>query len=169
MTFIPDHTDVEIEEPVEAPQMPHEHPEAGVPTDPLHPSVHDIVVGCLAQALPCPVCGRTDPCRCVRPVDYSPTEARATLIEKALIHFGHLPDPGVGEAAFDPEETARWLADRSGHPRYVQVEDGWRRLIESENDVELASIHATRRVSGSEVETVKAAKSALLGWHQARH
>ena len=160
--MIPDHTDVEVDEPVEEPETP---------TAPTHthdrPGARDVILAALAQALPCPVCGRTDPCRCLRPADYSPTAERATLIEQALILYGHLPQPEGEAVAFDAIETAQWLADRSGFPRYTQVHEGWRRIIESEADVELATIKALQRVPTDEVEMVKAAKAALLAWHQA--
>lgn len=144
--------------PPAAPEAPHRHD---------RPSPHDIVVGALAQALPCPVCGRTEPCRCARPEGYSPTEARARLIVEALALFGHLP-PLEEEGAFDPEEVAQWLAERSGFPRYTQAEDGWRKILESERDVELAAIKAMQRVPSDEVEIVKGAKASLLAWHQSR-
>jgi len=111
------------------------------------------------------VCKHTTPCRCVRPDDYSPTETRAVLIEQALMHYGHLDRPEQSDA-FDPEEAARWLADRSGFPRYVGVEDGWHRLLEAEIDVELAAVKAMQRVASEDVALVRAAKAALLAWHQ---
>lgn len=161
--MIPEHDPIEVEEPVEEPTP--EKP--ATPVNPDRPALHDVLVACIAQRLPCPVCKRTDaPCRCVRPLDYSETNERATLIEQALRLYGYLP-PEEGESqGFDAAETAQWVADRSGHPRYVQVENGWQRLLESEADVELATIHALRRVPTDEVEMVKAAKAALLAWHQ---
>jgi hypothetical protein len=91
---------------------------------------------------------------------------RAELVEDALIAYGYLPEP-VEVSKFNAEETARWLAERTGFPRYALVADGWRRLLESEADVELAAAKAIGRVSGGEVEVVKGAKSALLAWHAA--
>lgn len=161
--MIPEHDPIEIEEPVEEPT--HDHPPA-TPVDPNRPALHDVLTACLAQRLPCPVCGRTDaPCRCVRPVDYSETHERATLIEQALRLYGFLPPEDDADRGFDAEETAQWLADRSGFVRYTQVKDGWRRLLEAEADVELATIKALPRVPSDEVEMVKAAKAALLAWH----
>lgn len=160
--MIPEHTDVEVDEPVDEPTVEaHTHAH-------MHdrPSAHDVILAAVAQALPCPVCGRTEPCRCVRPQDYSPTAERASLIEKALILYGHLPEPEGEAPVFDAEETAQWLADRSGFARYTQVHEGWRRLTEAEADVELATVYALRRVPTDEVEMVKAAKAALLAWHQ---
>lgn len=156
-----EHTPVEVETPVSTPG------DEGPPSPPPanRPSVRDVLVGCLSQRLPCPVCERLESCRCLPPEGYSPTGVRATLIEQALVLYGYLPDP-EHDHPFDAEETAEWLAGRSGHPRYVQVKDGWQRLIESEADVELAAIHAGRRVPSDEVDMVKAARAALLAWHQ---
>jgi hypothetical protein len=160
--MIPEHEPIEVAEPVaeEAAGSAHAHPPATG-----HPDVHGVLVACLAQTLPCPVCGRTEACRCARPPEYSATSERATLIEQALIHYGYLPDPKP-LPVFDEVETAQWLAERSGFARYTQVKDGWRRLIESEIDVEIATTNALRRVPTDEVEIVKAAKAALLAWHQ---
>lgn len=159
-----EHTEVEVDEPVDPPET-HEHPAA--PADPSRPALHDVLAACLAQRLPCPVCSRTEPCRCVRPLDYSETHERADLIEQALILYGYLPKPDDGSGGFDAEETAQWLANRSGFARYTQVEEGWRRLVEAEADVELAAIKAMKRVPSDEVEMVKAARAALLAWHEA--
>ena len=161
-----EYTDVEMAEPED---VDHEHGhEPQAPRPQGHPSAHDVILGALGQRLPCPSCGSLDPCRCA-PVDgYSPTEARATLIEQGLALYGYLPSPDDERAPFDPEEAAQWLADRSGFPRYTQVENGWRRILEAEADVELAAIKAQKRVPTDEVEMVKAAKAALLAWHQSK-
>jgi len=157
-----EHTDVEIDEgeaapPPESPQSPEGH----------RHSPHQIIVAALAQRLPCRNCGSIDPCRCVPVPESARTEERASIIEQALALYGYLPS-AEAERTFDPEETARWLADRSGFVRYTQVTDGWRRLIEAEPDVELAAIKALQRVPTDEVEMVKAAKAALLAWHQSK-
>lgn len=157
---IPEHDPIEVAEPgADAPGSAHAH----APADPNRPDLHGVLVACLAQVLPCPACGKTEPCRCLRPADYSATVERALLIESALVHYGFLPNPE--EAEFNAEEVAQWLAERSGFPRYT-MQDGWRKLLESEPDVEVATINAIRRVPTSEVEQVRAAKAALLSWHQ---
>lgn len=157
-----EHTEVEITEPEEVPT-----PTAGPIHVHDHPSALDIIRASLATPLPCPVCGRTDSCRCIRPEGHSIVDQQAALIEQALIQYRHLPDPeDAGE--FDPEEVAQWLAERSGFVRYTQVENGWKRLLEAEVDVELATLKALQRVPSSEVEMVKAAKAGLLAWHQSR-
>lgn len=128
------------------------------------PTPRAVIAACLAQAIPCTACGASQACDC--PERRPETEVRAELVEDALITYGYLPEP-VEVSKFNAEETARWLAERTGFPRYALVADGWRRLLESEADVELAAAKAIGRVSGGEVEVVKGAKSALLAWHAA--
>lgn len=46
------------------------------------------------------------------------------------------------------EEVARWLAEQSDHPRYVADKPGWRALLTSEVDVEVAYQAAMKRLGG---------------------
>lgn len=156
-----EHTEVEIDEGEEtpAPSPPHDH---------HHPSAHDVIVAALAQRLPCQHCGSIEACACPVAEERARIEERATLIESALATFRYLPTPGDEPEPFNAEETAQWLAERSGFVRYTQVKDGWKRLLEAEADVELATIKAMTRVPTSEVDMVKAAKAALLSWHSAK-
>lgn len=41
---------------------------------------------------------------------------------------------------------AQWLAEQSGHPRYTQIADGWKTLLVSSGDVEIAYNAALRRI-----------------------
>lgn len=128
----------------------------------------DVIVAALAVALPCPVCGREATCRCIKPAGYSATEERATLIEAALIEHGHLAPPERPATEQDIDDAARWLADKSRHPRYVDVEEGWRKLLESSADVELACACAARSASQSDVETIARVRGLLLAALAAR-
>lgn len=172
MTFIPEYDEPEMVEP-----EPHDHPQTveeperdpGGHRHPLGRSVAlEAIVRGLSEVPPCPVCGRTVPCRCLPPQGYSRVEAQGRLVEAALLAVGLLVEERIEPRPFDPEEVAEFLADRSGFARYTQVEEGWRRLMESEQDVEVAASYAMRRVSSGEVDMVKAAKAALLEWHQRR-
>jgi hypothetical protein len=44
------------------------------------------------------------------------------------------------------EQTAQWLAEQSDHPRYTQVTEGWRSLLSSPTDVDVAFTAATKRL-----------------------
>lgn len=136
----------------------HGAPQGGL-ADPLV-----IVREALAQPLPCPVCSRTEPCRCLRPEGYSKTAEQAALVVAALRHFGHLADepepPG-----FDPVGAARVLADRSGFARYEGR--GFATVMQSDADVDLAAHYATKRVHPSEVDMIRSARAGLLEWRKA--
>lgn len=165
--MIPDHTPIEMADEEPSQESPHEsagHHHHGPTAERV--AARDVIVAALAQRPPCPVCAAVTTCRCATPEGYSRTDAQAELIERALITYGHLPEPHV-EDPFDPEEVAHWLAERSGFARYI-VEDGWKRLMESDRDVELAAFKAQQRVPSGEVDMVKAGKAALLAWHQAK-
>jgi hypothetical protein len=62
----------------------------------------------------------------------------------ALAGLGLLTGTPPGTAVPDPEEDARWLASRSGHPRFADG-DGWQRLLTSEVDIEMAYRVAVER------------------------
>ena len=94
----------------------------------MQPSAHDVVRAVLATRLPHPSASPDD---------------RATLIVAALIEHGHLPRPDHTHTptADDVEEFAQWLAERSQFPRYT-TPDGWRRIIASPTDVNVATAKA---------------------------
>lgn len=132
------------------------------------PTARDVIVAALAVPLPCPVCGRAETCRCVKPEGYSLTEERATLIEAALVQEGHLRAPAAEVSQADLDEAAMYLAARSRHPRYTQTEDGWRKLFQAEPDVEMAYHHATKNAPQSEQEPLSRAKNLLVTFHASR-
>lgn len=166
----PEMVEDDAQEAEAAPQEPQEaeHAHQAHPEPAARSAALDAIVRGLAEVPPCPVCSRTTPCRCLPPQGYSRVEAQGRLVEAALRAVGLLPDEHVEPRPFDPAEVAEFLAERSGFPRYTQVEDGWKRLIESEADVNTAAAYAMQRVSSGEVDMVKAARAALLEWHAAR-
>lgn len=94
-----------------------------------------VVKAALMQPVPCPECGGTKPCRCLTATG-ARLDWQADLIVQALAAAGLLtatqdttPDDS------DIEDTARWLAEQSRHPRYVAVTDGWRQLLDSEANI----------------------------------
>jgi hypothetical protein len=119
-----------------------------------NPTAHAVITAALAQPLP---------------GDQQDVHQRAVLIEAALIQHGHLPEPqGAAQAPSqdEVEEIARWLAERGAHPRHVVVEDGWKRLIESPVDVDLAGACAQRRVGNHGLDEVLRAVDVLKRWHR---
>lgn len=132
------------------------------------PTAHDVIAAALVVALPCPVCGRAETCRCARPEAHSLTSERATLIEAALVEHGHLAPASRAATQEDFDEAAMYLAARSRHPRYTQTSDGWGKLLQSEADVEMAYAQASGKVPQSEQEPLGRAKTLLLGFHATR-
>lgn len=123
-------------------------------------SPREVVVAALAVPLPCPACGRAEACRCIRPEGWSATEARADLVVAALIEHGHLPDPDPRAVTpEDLERAAQWLAKASRHPRYEET--GWRKILQSEADVEMASAQA-ERWGASDKATLAEVRALLL-------
>lgn len=110
--------------------------------------VRDVILAALVVPMPCPVCGKTERCRCVRPEGHSDRQDRAALIEQALSEYGLLAP--VHEQGESVEEMAQWLAEVSAFPRYTQVKDGWRTILQSEADIDLAVGQARSRVTGGE-------------------
>lgn len=141
-----------------APLGPQADRSATMPKHAAPPTVHDVIVAALATALPCPSCGSQRPCRCLRPDGYSETTERAKLVEAALVQHGHIH---VEEPEPDDEQLARWLAARSRFPRYA-VDDGWRKVLQSEADVEVAAAYAAKNASQSGLEDVARVKARLL-------
>ena len=95
----------------------------------------------------------------------SDLKVRTEIIAAALRQYGFLA-AAEEVPEFNPEEAARFLAERSGFPRYTQVTDGWRKLLQSERDVEVASSYALRMASSAEVEAIRSTTAALKRWHQ---
>lgn len=87
--------------------------------------------------------------------DVPPPDPRVAIADvlDALTHLGvdvALPvEPSPAPTEADYEAMARWLADRSSFPRYL-VQDGWRRLLESDRDVDLAHSKASARYGQSD-------------------
>ncbi len=134
--------------------------------DPFH-----VVREALLEPVPCPTCGRTRPCRCLPRQDVK-VDTMATRIVEHLTGAGllheHAPRPTeITEA--DAEQTARWLAEQSRHPRYGG--EGWRMLLISDADVHVAhgaAIRANQPAVGGVVADLHAAKTVLLSWHKRR-
>lgn len=126
--------------------------------------VRDVILAALAVPIPCPVCSKTEPCRCVRPDGHSDRQDRAALIEAALAEYGLLaPVHDQGET---PEELAQWLAEVSQFPRYT-VADGWQKILQSEADIDVATANARTRVTGTEGARLTAVRVALLRYVRA--
>jgi hypothetical protein len=133
----------------------------------------DVVREALLEPVPCPSCGSTNPCRCI-PDHAASTDVMARRILERLTDVGALhvetgPPPAPTEA--DIEQAAQWLAGKSRHPRYTQVADGWRQLMDSEHNVEHAHATAVRAASPAsqqQLADLAAVKALLIGWHETR-
>jgi hypothetical protein len=114
---------------------------------PRTPAPFDVVVAALAQPL-------TD----------TTVEARAGLIVAALTRYGHLPAPEVRPTLGSVHRAAQWLAEASGHPRYTQSDDGWRKLLQSEGDVDCAATAAYRYAGADESyrDQIRGVRAVLL-------
>lgn len=133
------------------------------------PTIHEVIVSALAQALPCATCGSIVACRCIKAPGEVRVADRATLVENVLREFGHLPPlaaPAGPPTTAEIHETARWLAGQSQHPRYVG--DGWQKIMQSIPDVEMAFTQASRTASNADLEALGAARR-LLAAHHATH
>ena len=117
--------------------MPDPHPS---------PSALDVVRAVLATHLP-PAASPDD---------------RAHLIVAALIEHGHLPRPEHTTTPEDIEEFAQWLAEQSQFPRYT-TPDGWRRIVASTADVNVATAKAlTFAATDEEVGLIRRTSYMLL-------
>lgn len=123
------------------------------------PSPTEIVTAALAVPLPCPVCERTETCRCVRPEGYSPTAVRADLIVAALTEYGHLEDDSY-VSEIDVVQAAKDLGRLSRFIRYTG--DGWKRVRESEADVNLAYNKASAEQPDSMQTELQRCRQILL-------
>jgi hypothetical protein len=106
------------------------------------------------------VCGKTDPCRCVRPEGHSDRQDRAALIEQSLSEYGLLA-PVQEREGETVEELAQWLAEVSQFPRYT-VADGWKRILQSEADIDIATVNARTKVTGAEAQRLTTVRVILL-------
>lgn len=128
-----------------------------------HPDVLPVIVAALAVALPCPFCGLHTGCsHSDSPDGWSPTTARAKLVQAALLERGLVRHTVPKVTSGEVEETARWLADRSQHPRYTQTDEGWRKLLQSVPDVDLAYTHAARTGPQVDQEPLARARALLI-------
>lgn len=73
------------------------------------------------------------------------------------------------QALSDAEQTAKWLAEASAHPRFSG--ERWRMLLESDGNVTFAHAQARQRVSlptPENVAVIDGARDFLLRWHRER-
>lgn len=132
------------------------------------PTPRDVIEAALAVNLPCPLCGATTPCRCLRPEGYSPLNARAALIEAALTQQGMLADGKAEPTQADIDEAAMMLAAKSRHPRYISSTDGWRKILQSVSDVEVAYRQAAANVPATQQQPLNDLRTLLVAWHNRR-
>lgn len=100
--------------------------------------------------------------------DYDADVVRADLaliaaVDKARAVVANEPSPDR------LDERARWLAEKSEHPRYTQITDGWRTLLVSTGDVEIAyraALRGTENLSGMQAsrfaDELRAAREVLM-------
>jgi hypothetical protein len=105
--------------------------------------------------------------------DYDPAVVRADVALVALVDAARAK-AGREPTADEIKKAARWLAEQSGHPRYTQVADGWRALLASTSDVEVAYHAALRRIgdlpgfrASQAVDSLRAARETLTRVAQA--
>lgn len=127
-----------------------------------------IVNEALLEPVPCPTCARTEPCRCDTD-QQARTHVMVQRIIERLTGAGHLAvDHTHTEPTLaDIEATAQWLAEQSRHPRYTQVPEGWRQLVESEHNVTHAHAAATKAAQPATSQMLAdlgAAKTVLIRW-----
>lgn len=103
----------------------------------------EVVHEALLAPVPCSKCGKPN-CRCLF-ARAGRLKNQAAMIVMALVVDGHMhapePDEPTGE---DFDDLAQHLADASQHPRYVQIHEGWRKLLESEADISVAHAAALK-------------------------
>lgn len=104
----------------------------------------DVIHEVLLQPVVCEKCGKVT-CRCMF-AKAGRLRNQAQMLHDALIDEGLLHVEQAEPTAEDFDVLARWLADQSQHPRYVMIEEGWRKLLESEQDVTVAYAAALKTV-----------------------
>lgn len=100
--------------------------------------------------------------------DDTAEQTRADLALVALVDSARLAAMGEPDDS-EVEEVAEWLAEQSDHPRYCQVKDGWRKLLTSTADVEVAYAAAVKRLgslpglrASQHGDSLRAARDLLL-------
>jgi hypothetical protein len=110
----------------------------------------DVIHEVLLQPVPCEKCEKVS-CRCLF-AKAGRLKNQSQMILAALTSEGLLHVEQAEPTAEDFEVLARWLADQSQHPRYVMIEDGWSKLLESEHDVTVAYAAALKTIGTPSVE-----------------
>jgi hypothetical protein len=127
----------------------------------------DVVHAALVEPVPCPTCGSEKACRCLPQPDARAKAMAARIVER-LTTAGLLqpdPEPAPEPTAADIEQTAQWLVEQSRNPRYTQVPEGWKRLLESSVNVEHAhssAVKAANPATSQHLANLAAAKQVLL-------
>lgn len=124
----------------------------------------DVIREALLQPIPCPNCSSMKTCRCM-PQRAKRLEIRAGVIHGALVAAGLLATPQQAPAEAEMEDVARFLARESRFVRYYDPDDpsdeGWRQLLASPADVDLAAAKAKARTEGGDKETTEALGRAV--------
>lgn len=110
----------------------------------------DLVHETLLRPVPCEKCGKGN-CRCLF-ARAGRLKNQAAMIVAALTAAGLLPVEQAAPDEADFEQLAQDLANASQHPRYVQKADGWRKLLQSENDVTVAYAAALKTIGTPSAE-----------------
>jgi hypothetical protein len=124
----------------------------------------------LLQPIPCPKCSSTKACRCLVG-RAARIDAQAEMVQVALAEHGLLVDQGQPAAptGTEMEEVAKFLAEQSRFARYAG--EGWRMLLDSDVDVNVAFTKAKAATEGSEkavTEALGRARDLLVAWIAAR-
>lgn len=116
----------------------------------------DVVHEALLQPVPCEKCGKPN-CRCLF-ARAGRLKNQAKMIVDALTAYGLLHVEPAAPTEADFEQLAQELAAASQHPRYVHSTEGWRKLLQSEQDVTVAYAAALKTIG-----TPSAEQSNTLG------
>jgi hypothetical protein len=98
-------------------------------------------------------------------------DAQAEMVQVALAEHGLLVDQDqpAGPTGTEMEEVAKFLAEQSRFARYAG--EGWRMLLDSDVDVNVAFTKAKAATEGSEkavTEALGRARDLLVAWIAAR-
>jgi len=124
----------------------------------------EVVHETLLKPVPCQKCHKPS-CRCLF-ARAGRLEVQAGMIVDALAAAGLLHAESAEPTADEFDQLAQWLATQSQHPRYVQIHEGWRKLLESEQDVSVAYAAALKTVgtpSAEQSNQLGRARDALVG------
>jgi hypothetical protein len=128
-------------------------------------SPKDVIREALLQPVPCPTCTDTKPCWCALN-RAARLEWQVDAIANALMAADLLvsSQPASAPTESDMAEVARFLAQESRFVRYYDAADpedaGWKALLTSRADVELAYSKAKARNEGAARETTEALAQA---------